>query len=232
MARAVIELSGIEMPNAGAGPHALAAYFEMAEAALARLRAAIADSRVPVRAAVIGRVRGTGPNVSFGSRVAEIERVYPIDLASPFEGTESVAGGVWLGRSLLDGSNDCALMKLRFAAGTTDLPMHVHEHSSRFIVVLEGRGYYHVSREEAGEFTGRDVRCVPVRERDALIFSPGVMHTFSTGKEPLVLLSYHDPYIPLHDPRQFTVPVTRHCPAAEQETAAGLVACDPAWTVL
>ena len=28
-----------------------------------------------------------------------------------------------------------------------DLPMHVHDHSDRFIIVIKGRGFFHVTDE-------------------------------------------------------------------------------------
>lgn len=35
------------------------------------------------------------------------------------------------------------------------------------------------------------IKHLPVRDRDALMFRRGLVHTFSTVEDPLVLLSYH-----------------------------------------
>jgi len=152
-------------------------------------------------------------------------------METPFEGTETVAGGVWNLPKLLGKPVETGLIKLRFSAGTGDLPLHAHLHSDRFIMVLAGRGFYHVTDEPVDTFTGTRVRSVPVRSRDALVFSRGVVHTFSAPTEPLVLLSFHEPFIPLDEPGQYTLPGTVLRP---RDLVPGLaqVALDPAWNVL
>jgi len=181
--------------------------------------------------AAISRIRGTGPGVSFGRLVDELEVTHPITMNRPFEGTASIAGGVWDTPNTAGQDDTRGLVKLHFDAGTNTLPMHSHEHSDRVIFVLEGRGFFHVSDQALDEFDGTDIRSVPVRSRDALVFSRGVVHTFSCPDEPLVLLSYHHPFFPLDDPRQYTVPSCRITPAEFSHTP-GHVSCDPAWNVL
>ncbi|MCC7291835.1 MAG: hypothetical protein IT449_07230 [Phycisphaerales bacterium] len=134
------------------------------------------------------------------------ERDHPLVLKAPFEQTESIAGGVWSASELVDTSRDDGLVKLRFNRGTLDLPMHVHEFSDRFILVLEGEGFFHVSSETLGGFSGRDVRCIPVTAGEALAFTRGLLHTFSSPAMPLLLLSYHAPLVELDDPGQYTLP--------------------------
>ncbi len=184
------------------------------------------------RAALISRVRGTGPGASFGNFIAAIENEFPFALQSPFEECATAAGAVLPLGAALGQERDDALLKLRFEAGSVDLPMHAHEHSARFIFAVSGRGFFHVSSQSVDSFDGRDIRYVPIRPRDALMFMPGTMHTFSAPNEPLVLFSYHAPYVPLDDPRQYTLPTERVYPMQIPDVPPGQVACDPAWSVL
>jgi len=50
---------------------------------------------------------------------------------------------------------------------------------------------------------------IAARERDVFIFTRGVVHTFSTTDQPMVLLSCHLPFIHLDDARQYTLPPVR-----------------------
>jgi len=215
-----------------AGTRALEGLTRLATTALTALSARLAaDGRL--RGAALSRIRGTGPGVSFGRIVADLERDHPVALGGPFENSDAVSGAIWDCRHLLGPAYSSALLKLRFAHGALDLPLHVHERSDRFIIVLEGRGYFHVSDAPADRFTGASVRTVPVRSRDALMFTRGVVHTFSAPDEPLVLLSFHSPFIPLEDSDQYRVPgdpVTPRKILAEATPAR--VSCDPAWNVL
>lgn len=156
------------------------------------------------------RLRGTGPGVSFRRLVTKLEADYPIELRYPFEENERVGGAIWPG-SLAEKDSPHALMKLRWEAGANDLPMHTHEHSDRFIIVLKGRGFFHFSNEAGGieGFTGSEVRTVAARERDVFLFRRGTVHTFSTFDAPMELLSCHLPFIPLDDLRQYTLPIVR-----------------------
>lgn len=153
-----------------------------------------------------GRLRGTGPGVSFGALFDELEAAMPIELAYPFEGSDRVGGAVWpnVDDSLITQSNNLA--KLRWEAGADDLPMHVHEHSDRCIIVLEGRGFFHVSPDSLDEFNGARVETIAARSRDVFVFTRGVVHTFSTADEPMTLLSCQLPFLPFDDPTQYTLP--------------------------
>lgn len=194
----------------------------MAQEALDRLRV-----RTDQPTAALGRIRGTGRGVSFGRLVERLEADHPIKLTSPFEGSEKVAGAVWESGH----SGAPALAKLRWDAEATDLPMHVHEHSDRFIIVLEGRGYFHLTSQDLGAFDGSSVRTVPARERDVFVFTRGVVHTFSTDRSPMVLLSCQSPYLPFDDPKQYTLPHYRWR-ARDHADVDPVVGCDVAWTVL
>ncbi|UYV12411.1 MAG: cupin domain-containing protein [Phycisphaera sp.] len=221
-----LAFEGLNLDVAGGKPSTgsdvLRAILEMASTALEQLRA---STDRPT--AVLGRIRGTGRGVSFGRLVDRLEAEHPLDLVSPFEGSDRVAGAVWA----LSEPYAAALAKLRWDARAIDLPMHVHEHSDRFIIVLEGRGYYHVAGQPLDGFDGSAVRTVPARERDVFVFTRGVVHTFSTDESPMVLLSCQLPHLPFDDPRQYTLPRVRWT-AANHKDRQPTVGCDPAWTVL
>lgn len=155
--------------------------------------------------AAVGRLRGNGPGISFRRAVDHWEREHPIHLAYPFEDNDRVGGAVWPEELAAPSSQD-AVMKLRWETRANDLPMHSHERSDRCIIVLEGRGFFHVTDEHADAFTGDSVRTVAARERDVFVFKRGTVHTFSTTDHPMVLLSCHLPFIPLDDPRQYVLP--------------------------
>jgi mannose-6-phosphate isomerase-like protein (cupin superfamily) len=125
----------------------------------------------------------------------------PPELHSPFEGVETIAGGVWRPDDL----GDDALLLLRFGRGTLNLPLHSHEHSDRLIVVLAGHGRFVWAEGDPKDETSFRLQHVSVSTEDFIRFDRGVIHTFSTPEDSLLLLSYHRPYIALEDPRQFTV---------------------------
>jgi len=110
--------------------------------------------------------------------------------------------------------------------------MHTHDHSERLIYVLEGRGIFHVAPSVPERATDPVIRQVPVRSRDVLLFRRGTMHTFSTASEPLLLLSYHAPFIPLENERQYSVPPTTVLPGADIQTQRSRATCDPGWSRL
>ncbi len=182
--------------------------------------------------AFLGRIRGTGPGVSFGSLVDAMQEAHPVTLQSPFEGSTTVAGAVLHPRELLSVQRDDAMLLLRFDAGSVDLPMHAHERSDRFIYVVSGRGYFHVSDDPASALSATGIRHVPVRARDALLFRRNTVHTFSTDREPLTLLSYHGPYVPLDDPAQYTIAQPSVFPASLMDPSRSAVSFDAAWNRL
>jgi mannose-6-phosphate isomerase-like protein (cupin superfamily) len=201
----------------------LDAFLFAGRAAIAHLASAAAGDRL----AISGRVRGTGPGVSFRRLWRRVEDRHSRRLESPFEGVGSIAGAVWHSADY-----GAAWMKLCFEAGTTDLPAHSHDQSARFIIVLEGRGFFHSSDEPLDAFTGRAMRSVAVRERDALLFTAGIIHTFSAPTSPLVLLSYHAPFVALDAPEQYTIAEPRWTPASVAHAEPPVIRCDPAWSTL
>lgn len=231
----VVSLGRIEVPGRDgweSGSDTLRSLFQFCRQVVGTLNGRIAAGDLPSRIALSGRIRGTGPGVSFGELVAEAERAHPLTLRSPFEGEECVSGAVWDAKALVDDRSTDGIVKLRFEAGATTLPMHTHEGSARFIIVLEGRGFYHASDEPLGRFTGRQVRTIAVRERDAVLFTGGVVHTFSAFDSPLVLLSYHSPFIPLDDPRQYTLPAVPWTAKEWLQRDDARIAVEDAWAVL
>ena len=187
--------------------------------------------------AAMSRIRGTGRGIHFGEHVRAMEKEHPITLQSPFEGSRLVAGAAWVGTDLLSGDrrdvvqHDAAIAKLRWEAGADDLPLHVHDHSARFIIVLEGRGYFHVCDQSAEGFDGTGVRSIPARERDVFAFTPKLLHTFSTAEFPMTLLSVQMPYLAFDDPDQYRLPARLWTARDNPEPTPPTVTCDPWWAI-
>ena len=89
------------------------------------------------------------------------------------------------------------------AAGTEDLPLHVHEFSDRLLVVTSGIGLFHYLPHAEKV---RELRSVVVEAGDAVLFTRGVVHTFTAPLDDLTLLSYHAPFFEFDDTPQFTIP--------------------------
>jgi hypothetical protein len=64
------------------------------------------------------------------------------------------------------------------------------------------------------------------------MFRRGTVHTFSTAEESLTLLSYHHPYIPLDDERQYRVSRPQENPAEFLFSQRPSVSFDAGWSVL
>jgi mannose-6-phosphate isomerase-like protein (cupin superfamily) len=235
MGKAVV-MGGLELAiregSGSLGSQVLAGIVEMAETAIACLGERDRRSNDSVASAVLGRLRGTGRGVSFTKLVAELERAHPLTLDYQFEGSDRVGGAVWIPRKLLGTKSTTSVAKLCWDSRAMDLPMHVHDHSDRFIIVLKGRGYFHVTSEAADEFTGTQVRSIPARERDVFLFSRGTVHTFSTDAEPMVLLSCQLPFMSFDDPRQYRLPRVRWTAKERPEAYPAGIACDAGWSVL
>lgn len=214
------------------GSRVLAGLVALAERAVERFDQLRRRYRGVCPTAVVSRVRGTGRGVSFTSLIAELERAHPVSLEYPFEDSERVGGAVWIARDLLGGRSTTSVAKLRWDSRALDLPMHVHDFSDRFIIVLKGRGFFHVSDEPPECFTGERVRSVPARERDVFLFKRGTMHTFSTGEEPMTLLSCQLPYLAFNDPKQYRLPKIQWTAKDRADGYAPRVACDPGWSVI
>ncbi|MFN0133120.1 MAG: cupin domain-containing protein [Phycisphaerales bacterium] len=235
-ARLAVELAGLQLDVVtGAGPEGsrvLAGLVDLAERAMADFHRQQASGLIPRPAAAVGRLRGTGRGVSSTRLIEELERAHPLTLSSPFEGSDRVSGGVWLARDVLGNGSTTSVAKLRWESRAVDLPMHVHEHSDRLIVVHKGRGFFHVTSESVDGFTGTSVRSIPARERDVFHFTRGVVHTFSTDTEPMVLLSCQHPFLPFDHPDQYRIPRVRWVAADHQDEYGVGVGCDAAWTLL
>jgi mannose-6-phosphate isomerase-like protein (cupin superfamily) len=219
-------------PRATANP--AAAFKALASAAqsyLSQLDCGVAEQSLPQRVALLTRVRGTGPGVSFGHLVEALEPA-ALHWVSPFEGCSSVKGAVLRGADVVDPARNDAFLFLEFAPETRELPLHVHEDSDRFIYAIGGRGFFHVSHDPLEAGRNRGLRHVPVRDRDALMFRRGTVHTFSTGEHPLTLLSYHHPYVPLEDEKQFRVSEQPEKPSEFLRGQRSSVSFDSAWSVL
>ena len=191
----------------------LAQLFEFCRNLTCSLNAEIQAGRLPQRSCVKSALASVQSfDQAAFTELQSLRQDYPIELQAPFEGVASISGAVWKGSELYGSNRDDAVLKLRFDAGTRDLPMHSHEDSDRVIVVVDGAGVFYVSSEPVGQFSGADIRSASVRVGDVLAFSRGVVHTFNTDSTALVLLSYHSPFIPLDDPRQYMLPAQRCCP--------------------
>jgi mannose-6-phosphate isomerase-like protein (cupin superfamily) len=213
------------------GDRFLAGLVQLAEAATDRLRE-LQRSGETGPGAVLGRLRGTGRGVSFSRLVEELERTHPLSLTYPFEGSDRVGGAVWIAKDLVGGASTTSVAKLRWDSRALDLPMHVHDHSDRFIVVVKGRGYFHVTDESAEQFTGKSVRSIPARERDVFLFTRGTVHTFSTDAEPMTLLSCQLPFLSFDDPKQYRLPRVRWTAKDCRDGYQPCIACDAGWSVL
>lgn len=188
---------------------ALARFFAVARRVLAEVAAEINSARLGNRSFLAGHAD------DLGLRFYDVEDIlsnYPLRLISPFEDTASIAGGLWSGRTLFGPAYDDALAKLRFSSGTLELPIHTHDYSDRFIAVAAGCGRFWWSQAPRDKFDGCGVESMPVRVGDVLVFTRGLLHTFSAPTDDLLLLSFHSPEIPFNDPRQFTLSKTLWTP--------------------
>ena len=202
-------LAGRRFTAASTWSASLSRVFDVSRKVLRRVSVEIAAGCLGPRAFLKGSVDDVGLNEHV---IDDVLSNYPLQLESPFEDTASIAGGLWSGRALFGPGFEDALAKLVFSAGTLDLPMHVHQYSDRFIIVAAGSGRFWWSEEGLDAFSGRCVESVKVCRGDMLVFTRGLMHTFSAPRENLFLLSFHSPEIAFTDPRQFTVPPTTWTP--------------------
>lgn len=134
------------------------------------------------------------------------ERSRPIELQTPFEDCETIAGGLWTADHVFDIPREDGLTKLCFTDGTNDLLAHVHEHSDRCLFVLEGEGTFHASPCDWRSFNGTGIESVPVRAGDVVVSNRGVLHTFIAPRRELVLMRHHSSSLAFDDPRQFIIP--------------------------
>jgi len=176
------------------GSDVLGAWFRMMRTAIKRTFEAAASATV-VR---FGRLREASKWGTAAALHKSLRETHPIRVESGFEGNPGVEGGAWRP----DDSGEDGLVHLRFAAGTEDLPLHAHEFSDRLLVVTSGVGLFHYL-PDAGN--SRELRSVVVDAGDAVLFTRGVVHTFTAPLEDLTLLSYHAPFFEFDDARQFSI---------------------------
>jgi hypothetical protein len=219
-------------PQCASDPRqALRALASAASRYLERFEDAVRRGDVGPKNALVTRVRGTGPGVSFGSLVSAVQGTFIREWCCPFEGSHNVRGAPLPIGSALDEARDDGFLFLRFAPQTTDLPLHIHPHSDRFIFVIGGRGFFHVAHEPLTALSSDRIVHLPARDRDALMFRRGLVHTFSTAEHELVLLSYHRPFVPLDEPGQYTCSEPPLAPSAFLDPRSTRVSFDAAWTI-
>ena len=185
----------ISEDDSGNGVDVLDAWFRMMRVAIKRaFEAAVGASVVRCGRLGVGLKRGTAKAIHKG-----LLETHPIRVEPGFEGNPGVEGGAWRPN---DGSDD-GLVHIWFAAGTEDLPLHVHEFSDRLLLMTSGVGLFHYlpGREET-----RELRSVVVEAGDAVLFMRRVVHTFTAPLGDLTLLSYHVTFFEFDDTRQFTIP--------------------------
>jgi len=199
----VVTDSGVAAPS---GSAILPAFLALARRSIEWLAASVRGLRATDVPCLFGNLQCSEAIGTVADLAKRIDSQHPLRLESPFEGCDSIAGGLWSGRGVLGLDTDDALAHLHFDAGTVELPIHVHEHSDRFIVVEDGEGIYHYAPGTPDSFDGNSVFSVRVRPGDVILFLRNVLHTFSAAAEPLRLLSYHAPQIDFDDPRQYTLP--------------------------
>jgi len=173
----------------------LGALFRMMRTAIGRALEAAAGIAV-VR---LGRLSVGSKWNTANALHAGLRETHPIPVESGFEGNPGVEGGAWRPS---DGGDD-GIVHLRFASGTEDLPLHVHEFSDRLLVVTSGVGLFHYLPDAEKV---RELRSVAVEAGDAVLFTRGVVHTFTAPLDDLTLLSYHAPFFEFDNTRQFTIP--------------------------
>lgn len=178
------------------GKHVLGAWFRIMREAIGPAVNSAADAAV-VRFGRLTEASIWGTPKALHDGLLES---HSIQIEAGFEGNPGVEGGAWRSG---DGGED-GLVHLRFGAGTEDLPLHVHEFSDRLLVITSGLGLFHYL-PDAGK--SRELRSVVVEAGDAVLFTRGVIHTFTAPLCDLTLLSYHSPFIELDDSRQFTIPI-------------------------
>jgi mannose-6-phosphate isomerase-like protein (cupin superfamily) len=189
--------------NDGNEKDVLGAWFRMMRGAIGRVVKSISGSPV-VRFGNLTETLawGTARDLHDGLR-----ETCPIRVEAGFEGNPGVEGGAWRPSD----RGDDGVVHLRFAAGTEDLPLHVHEFSDRLLVVTSGLGLFHYLPD--GE-KSRELRSVVVGAGDAVLFMRGVVHTFTAPLDDLTLLSYHAPFFEFNDPRQYSLAAMEGLPRA------------------
>jgi hypothetical protein len=119
-----LELVQIDPSEASTPQSGYTALAEAARRYLQEFERLAGAGDVPCNAAVITRVRGTGPGASFESLLASLLNGMNLDWQCPFEGSDHVSGAAIRGaRVLHDPARHDGFLLLRFEAGILTL-MH------------------------------------------------------------------------------------------------------------
>lgn len=186
----------------------LAQLFQIGRGAVRILRDHCEHKSPDGRACFVGQLPGWIEGAKLRDFMHRVELEHPIRPEAPFEGTQRIAGAAWLAKRHLGENSDDGIAKLCFAPNTANLPLHTHEQSERFIFCLQGRGMFHYSRSSSDEFDGSKTREAPIRAGSFVLFSRQVLHTFSSCRPGMVLISYQAPSLAFNDPNQYTLPET------------------------
>ena len=184
----------------------LASLFEIGRRAVHNLRRHCEHNSPDGRACFVGQLPGWIEGAKLRAFMHGVELRHPIRPETPFEGTERIAGAAWLASRDLGEDADDGIAKLCFAPNTASLPLHTHEQSERFIFCLQGRGTFHYCRCPLDRFDGGGVCDVPVRAGSFVLFSRKLLHTFSSCRPGMALISYQAPSLAFDAPDQYTLP--------------------------
>ena len=184
----------------------LSQLFETGRSAVRMLRQHCQDRSPDGRACFVGQLPGWIKGATLRTFMHRVELEHPIRPKAPFEGTERIAGAAWLASHELGEDADDGIAKLCFAPNTANLPLHTHEQSERFIFCLQGRGTFHFCCTPLHAFDGTDVRSVPIRPGEFVLFSRNILHTFSSWRPGMILISYQAPSLPFDHIDQYTLP--------------------------
>ncbi|MEQ9616802.1 MAG: cupin domain-containing protein [Phycisphaerales bacterium] len=207
-------------PIGKCGEDGLAQLFEIGRSAVRILRHHCQHKSPDGRACFVGQLPGWIEGAKLRAFMHRIELQHPIRPEAPFEGTARIAGAAWLASRELGDDADDGIAKLCFAPNTANLPLHTHEQSERFIFCLQGRGTFHYCRTALDEFDGSGTREVPIRAGSFVLFSRKVLHTFSSCRPGVVLISYQSPSLAFDDPDQYTLPTDTWTPSRERLSVA------------
>ena len=94
------------------------------------------------------------------------------------------------------------LLQIEFPPETSeDNRMHIHPTAGRIVTALRGGGTFEFVRK------GKLIR-IRLKAGDEVVMPAGVLHTFRSGKQGLLVRSIHLPWLPLKHRRQLVYPKT------------------------
>ena len=96
--------------------------------------------------------------------------------------------------------NEVATLLVDFPPeGSEDNDLHCHPKSHRRITVLRGSGEFYAVKDGTLDIYS-------LAQGDRVWMPRGILHTFKSGKEGMLVESIHDPFIPLHHPHCLVYP--------------------------